>query len=128
MREEKGTVVCIEDDIEMINLIKLILERKGFNLIGAMGGQEGLNTVRQIKPDLVLLDMMMSDIDGWEIHRRMKADAELRNIPVIIVTVLAQNTAQVKGLDINKVDDYVSKPFIPQELLQSIHKVLGIAA
>ncbi len=122
----KPKIVCIEDEPEMIDLVRLILGRRGFELIGAVGGREGLETVRQVKPDLVLLDLMMPDMDGWEIYQHMKADEELRNIPVIIVTAKAQSIDKVLGLHIAKVDDYITKPFGPQELIDSVNRVLGI--
>ncbi len=125
MAEEKKKVVCIEDEPEMIDLVKLILGRKGFDLIGAMGGREGLEAVRRVRPDLVLLDLMMPDMDGWEVYQQMKADEELSNIPVIVVTAKAQSIDKVLGLHIAKVDDYVTKPFGPQELLQSVERVLS---
>ena len=125
MSEVKKKVVCIEDEPEMIDLVKLILGRKGFELTGAMGGREGLETVRRVKPDLVLLDLMMPDMDGWEVYQQMKADAEMQRIPVIVVTAKAQSIDKVLGLHIAKVDDYVTKPFGPQELLQSVEKVLS---
>jgi len=126
MAEEKKVVVCIEDEPEMIDLVKLILGRKGFDLIGAVGGREGLETVRTLKPDLVLLDLMMPDMDGWEVYQQMKADDELKDIPVVVVTAKAQSIDKVLGLHIAKVDDYVTKPFGPQELLYSVRKVLGL--
>jgi len=128
MTKAKKTVVCIEDEPEMVDLIKLILGRKGFELTGAMGGREGLEVIRRVKPDLVLLDLMMPDIDGWEVYQQMKADDELKHIPVIVVTAKAQSIDKVLGLHIAKVDDYVTKPFGPQELLQSVEKVLGKVA
>ncbi|MCP4538070.1 MAG: response regulator transcription factor [Chloroflexi bacterium] len=125
MTDERKKVVCIEDEPEMIDLVKLILGRKGFELTGAVGGREGLDAVRRIKPDLVLLDLMMPDMDGWEVYQQMKADEELKAIPVIVVTAKAQSIDKVLGLHIAKVDDYVTKPFGPQELLQSVERVLG---
>jgi len=124
--EDKKVVVCIEDEPEMIELVKLILGRRGFELVGAVGGREGLETVRELKPDLVLLDLMMPDMDGWEVYQQMKTDDDLKSIPVIVVTAKAQSIDKVLGLHIAKVDDYVTKPFGPQELLQSVNKVLGI--
>jgi CheY-like chemotaxis protein len=91
-------VVVIEDEPEMVDLVKLILGRKGFELIGAVGGQEGLEAVRREKPDLVLLDLMMPDMDGWEVYQRMKADVELKDIPVIVVTAKAESIDKVLGL------------------------------
>ena len=118
-------IVCIEDEPEMIELIRLILSRRGFDVHGAPGGKEGLEMVREMHPDLVLLDLMMPEMDGWEVYQQMKADASTRDIPVIVVTARAQNIDKVLGLHIAKVDDYISKPFGPQELMDSVEKILG---
>jgi DNA-binding response OmpR family regulator len=83
--------------------------------------------VRREKPDLILLDLMMPDMDGWEVYQQIKADSGLREIPVIVVTAKAQSIDKVLGLHIAKVDDYITKPFGPQELLESVEKILGIA-
>jgi two-component system response regulator VicR len=128
MSEIKKKVVCVEDEPEIIDLIRLILGRKGFDLTGATGGVEGLEAIRRVKPDLVLLDLMMPDMDGWEVYQQMKADPELKNIPVIVVTAKAQSIDKILGLHIAKVDDYVTKPFGPQELLQSVERVLSAKA
>ena len=127
MAEEKKKVLCIEDEREMIDLIKLILERRGFEVLGALGGKEGLEVIRREKPDLILLDLMMPEVDGWEVYRQMKADEQLKDIAVIVVTAKAQSIDKVLGLHIAKVDDYVTKPFGPQELLKSVDKVLAAA-
>jgi len=120
-------VVCIEDEQEMIDLVQLILGRRGFTVEGANGGLEGLEKIQKRKPDLVLLDLMMPDMDGWEVYQRMKSDEDLREIPVIVVTAKAQSIDKVLGLHIAKVDDYITKPFGPQELLESVEKILGQA-
>ncbi len=118
-------IVCIEDEPEMIDLVKLILSRKGFQVVGAMGGREGLEAIQAHKPDLVLLDLMMPDMDGWEVYQKMKANDATKSIPVIVVTAKAQSIDKVLGLHIAKVDDYITKPFGPQELLESVEKVLA---
>ncbi len=125
MAETDRRVVYIEDEQEMIDLVKLILTRKGYQVTGAGGGREGLNIVRKDPPDLVLLDLMMPDMDGWDVYQQMKADDLTRGIPVIVVTAKAQNIDKVLGLHIAKVDDYISKPFSPQELLDSVERVLA---
>ena len=109
----------------MIDLIRLILGRRGFEVSGAAGGTAGIKAVREQLPDLVLLDLMMPDMDGWEVYQQMKAEESTRNIPVIIVTAKAQSIDKVLGLHIAKVDDYISKPFSPQELMNSVEKVIG---
>jgi two-component system response regulator VicR len=118
-------ILCIEDEPEMIDLIRLILGRRGFDVSGAAGGKAGLLAVREKLPDLVLLDLMMPDMDGWEVYQQMKADESTRHIPVIVVTARAQSIDKVLGLHIAKVDDYIAKPFSPQELLSSVEKILG---
>jgi len=118
-------ILCIEDEPEMIDLIRLILSRRGFEVEGAAGGMEGLEKVRENPPDLVLLDLMMPDMDGWEVYQQMKSNEATRDIPVIVVTAKAQSIDKVLGLHIAKVDDYISKPFAPQELLNSVDKVFN---
>jgi len=117
-------VVCIEDEADMIDLVRLILDRKGVEVIGATGGREGLEVIAREKPDLVLLDLMMPDMDGWEVYQHMKADPSMKSIPVIVVTAKAQSIDKVLGLHIAKVDDYITKPFGPSELSGSVERVL----
>ena len=118
-------ILCIEDEQEMIDLIRLILGRRGFDVRGANNGEEGLKIIQNDHPDLVLLDLMMPDMDGWEVYQHMKSDEATKNIPVIVVTARAQSIDKVLGLHIAKVDDYIAKPFSPQELLNSVDNVLA---
>jgi two-component system response regulator VicR len=117
-------ILCIEDDQEMIDLIQLILKRRGFEIQGARSGKDGLEIIRNDHPDLVLLDLMMPDMDGWEVYQQMKADEAIRDIPVIVVTARAQSIEKVLGLHIAKVEDFIVKPFSPKDLLASVDKVL----
>ena len=125
MNGQTRRILCIEDDSEMTDLIRLILARKGFEILVAGGGQVGIRKVREEKPDLVLLDLMMPDMDGWEVYQQMKADEKTKDIPVIVVTAKAQSIDKVLGLHIAKVDDYIAKPFSPKELIDSVEKVLS---
>jgi two-component system response regulator VicR len=118
-------IVCIEDDPEMIDLVKLILTRKGYDVTGATNGPDGLEAVKQVQPDLVLLDLMMPDMDGWEVFQRIRGDENTKNVPVIVVTAKAQSIDKVLGLHIAKVNDYITKPFGPSELLSSVLRVLN---
>ena len=125
---ETKKVVCIEDEQEMIDLVKLILGQHGFEVEGAVGGQEGLDKVAAIMPDLILLDLMMPGINGWQVYQKLRASPELRHIPVIMVTAKAQSIDKVLGLHIARVDDYITKPFGPQELVESVQNVLANAS
>jgi two-component system response regulator VicR len=125
--KETIRVVCVEDEPEMIDLIRLILGRKGYEVIGAHGGMAAMQIIQEQMPDVILLDLMMPDMDGWEVYQKLKADEDVKNIPVIVVTAKAQSIDKVLGLHIAKVDDYISKPFSPQELLDSIDQILNRA-
>ncbi len=124
MEERIRRVVYIEDEEEMIDLVRLILSRKNFEVIGALGGREGLDRVRQELPDIVLLDLMMPEMDGWEVYHQLKADELTKNIPVIVITAKAQSIDKVLGLHIAKVDAYIAKPFSPKELIENVEAVL----
>jgi len=123
MAHQSNTVVCIEDEPGVIELIRLILERRGLTVVGAESGEAGLEAIRQSRPALVLLDLMLPGMDGWEIYRRMKADQAMKSIPVIIVTAKAEGIDEVLAKQVAKVDDYIKKPFSLQELVQSVERV-----
>jgi len=125
MSEKPKHILCIEDEPEMIELVRIILSRKGYQVSGAAGGQEGLTKMRKELPDLVLLDLMMPDMGGWEVYQQMKADEKTKDIPVIVVTAKAQSIDKVLGLYIAKVEDYIAKPFSPSELVASVEHVLA---
>ncbi len=118
-------VVCIEDESEMIDLVSMILSREGYEVIGAAGGLQGLQVVEDVQPGLVLLDLMMPDLDGWEVYQRLRSNPKTMDLPIIVVTARAQSIDKILGLHIAKVDDYLTKPFAPSELLASVEKVLS---
>ncbi len=125
MIKQPKRLVYIEDEPEMIDLVHLILGRRGYVVLGANGGREGLELVRKELPDLVLLDLMMPDMDGWDVYHQIKSEEPTRNIPVIVITAKAQNIDKVLGLRIAKVEDYIAKPFSPQELLERVDEVIS---
>lgn len=125
MTTQSKRLAYIEDEAEMIDLVRLILGRRGYTVLGANGGREGLELVRRELPDLVLLDLMMPDMDGWDVYHQIKSKEETRDIPVIVITAKALNIDKVLGLRIAKVEDYIAKPFSPQELLQRVEQVLS---
>ena len=128
MEQPSISILYIEDDPEMIDLVTLILSRRGYQVKGAHGGRQGLDILQEFHPDVILLDLMMPDVDGWDVYHQIKAMDSHRNVPVIIITAKAQAIDRVLGLHIAKVDDYISKPFRPKELLDSIDKILNKTA
>ncbi len=121
----RPVILCIEDEPEMIDLIRLILERRGYQVLGAIGGEEGVKALEGPVPDLILLDLMMPDVDGWEVFRQIRANPRFQHVPVVVVTAKAQSIDKVLGLHIAKVDEYVTKPFGPQELIEAVERVLS---
>jgi DNA-binding response OmpR family regulator len=125
LNKQSKRLAYIEDEEEMIDLVRLILGRRGYSVLGANGGREGLNLVRKELPDLVLLDLMMPDMDGWDLYHQIKSEDATRDIPVIVITAKAQDIDKILGLRIAKVEDYISKPFSPQELIDRVEQVLS---
>ena len=118
-------VVSIEDDPGIIDLFRLILTPGGYEVLGATSGQRGLELVQTTRPDIVLLDLTMPGMDGWEVYQHMKADAVMRDIPVIVVTCRTSAIDEVLARNIAKVDDYIPKPFGPSTLIESVERVLS---
>ena len=118
-------IVYFEDDNDMVELVRIILGREGFQVDGVAEGQAGIKLVKEILPDLILLDLMLPDMDGLEIFRQLKNDPYTKDIPVIVITAKAQSIDKVLGLEIAKVDQYISKPFRPNELVERVNMVLA---
>jgi CheY-like chemotaxis protein len=117
-------VLCVEDEPDMIDLIRLIMTRKGYEFLSARGGRDGLRLAQTEQPSIILLDIMMPDMDGWTVYAHLKADPATARIPVIIVTARAKTDERLMALREQKVDDYITKPFGPSQLLESIARVL----
>lgn len=118
-------IVYFEDDNDMVELVRIILGREGFQVDGVAEGQAGIKLVKEILPDLILLDLMLPDMDGLEIFRQLKNVPSTKDIPVIVITAKAQSIDKVLGLEIAKVDQYISKPFRPNELVERVNMVLA---
>jgi two-component system, OmpR family, response regulator VicR len=118
------TVVYIEDEPEMIDLVRLILGRKGYQVLGASNGADGLDLILRTLPDLILMDLMMPGMDGRQVHARLKANPSTCKIPIVVVTAKQPEADSKDDLQVDEVDDYIYKPFSPQEILAAIEKVI----
>ena len=118
------TILAVDDDIDILELIQMSLTAEGFDVITANDGTSGLEKARAHSPDLILLDLMMPVMDGFEVIGKLKADEQTRAIPVIMLTARAQTHERVQGLHAGA-DDYVTKPFDLDELTARIEAVLG---
>jgi CheY-like chemotaxis protein len=118
-------ILCIEDEAGMLDLLRLILESAGYAFLGAEDGRQGLEMMRQEKPDLVLLDLMLPDVDGAEVLLRKKDDPAIRDIPVVAVTALSSPFDQIMWKRHTAISDYVPKPFQRKQLLDAIERALA---
>jgi two-component system KDP operon response regulator KdpE len=116
----KYKILVVDDERRMVGFIRLNLEQDGFEVIEAYNGSEALERLRDSLPDLILLDVMMPDIDGFEVLRTIR---EISQIPVIMLTAKSEEDDIVKGLELGA-DDYVTKPFSPRELVTRVKAVL----
>lgn len=120
MRSFRHTILVIDDDRDLTLMLKVLLERKSYRVVVALSGREGLQKAYRKRPDLIILDIMMPGMDGWEVCRRLR---ELSNVPIIMLTARTMKGDVVKGLE-NGADDYLTKPFSATELDARIHAVL----
>lgn len=125
----KARILCIEDDPDMIDYVMLVLGKAGYEVIGADGGAEGLELMRQEQPDLILLDLMMPGMDGAEVLLRKGEDEAIRHIPVIALTALNSPFDQIMWLARTDLQDFIVKSKLPRrELVARIERVLHIHA
>ncbi len=116
-------IVIIEDEKDIVDLVRYNFRKEGFDVESFGSGKEGLEYVRKSSTDLVLLDIMLPDLDGMEICRRVRADERLKGLPIIFLTAKGEEIDRVVGLEIGA-DDYVVKPFSPRELVARVKAVL----
>ena len=117
-----GRVLVVEDERDVAELLRYNLGREGYDVVVAATGAEAVRQAHEARPDLVLLDIMVPQLNGWEICRRLKQDTETRAIPVIMVTGRVEEGDKVLGFEVGA-DDYVTKPFSPRELIARIRAV-----
>lgn len=117
-------ILVVDDHQEMVDLIQESFKLRGYDVLGASNGQEALAKVYQEKPDLILLDIMMPMIDGYEICKTLKNNDETKHIPVILITVKGNESDIEKGFEV-RADGYVVKPFDPKELTEFAEKFLS---
>lgn len=118
-------VVLIEDDSDFAELIRLALAEFDLEIIHATGGMQGLKIAERYRPDLIVLDLMMPAMNGWDVYRRLKEHDQLANIPVLVVTALRMRGDRYFGEQVAKVDGYFNKPFLPSKLRERVSELLG---
>jgi DNA-binding response OmpR family regulator len=118
------TILVADDEEDLRELVTYRLTRSGYQVIGAGDGLQALELAAERTPDLMVLDVMMPKLDGYELTRRVRAEAALRSIPVILLTARSQESDIDRGFEVGA-DDYLKKPFNPDELVARVRAVLG---
>jgi two-component system alkaline phosphatase synthesis response regulator PhoP len=122
-RQRLGRVLLVEDEQDVAELIRYNLTKEGYDVVLSANGNEALRLAREHRPDVLLLDIMVPQLNGWEVCRRLKKDPDLSQIPVIMVSGRVEEGDKVLGFEVGA-DDYVTKPFSPRELIARIRAVL----
>jgi two-component system alkaline phosphatase synthesis response regulator PhoP len=116
-------VLVVDDDKQIVRLVQSYLEQAGYAVLTAYDGAAALRIIRTERPDLVVLDLMLPDLDGWSVTRAVRADANQADLPIIMLTARVEDTDKIVGLEIGA-DDYIAKPFNPRELVARVRAVL----
>ncbi len=116
-------ILVVDDEPSVVTIITYALGRKGFQVMQAFDGEQALDAVATDKPDLVVLDLMMPNVDGWKVYERLKTDAQYKDIKVVVLTGVGEFESQLKSLQFG-VDEYITKPFSAGEVAQVVQDVL----
>lgn len=119
-------ILAIDDEPDVLSFLQLAFEKSGFLTLTALNGTEGLIRAHVEQPDLVLLDIMMEEMDGWETLRLLKLDESSRDIPVIILSARDEPKDKVRALQEGAID-YITKPFSIRDILQKVRAILGVS-
>ena len=120
----KGKILVVDDEIYIVHILDFSLGMEGYEVITALDGDQALERVKAEKPDLIVLDIMMPKLDGYEVCKNIKSSAETQHIPVILLSAKGRNVDQKLGFDVGA-DDYITKPFSPRKLVERINQLLG---
>ncbi|RLC81098.1 MAG: response regulator receiver protein, partial [Chloroflexi bacterium] len=120
-------ILIVDDDPKAVKLMGYILHKEGYEIIPALSGKEALEILRKEKPDLIILDIMMPEMDGYEVCRRIRANPDTAKVPVIMLTAKAMLEDKIAGFEAGA-DDYVTKPVLPAELTARVKVLLSRAA
>jgi two-component system alkaline phosphatase synthesis response regulator PhoP len=128
-RKMAKKILLVDDDPDLVNAVRMILEAKNFEVAAAYGGVEGLQRARTENPDLIVLDVMMPDKDGYAVCKELKSDPQLSRIPVLLLTAVVSHISttrftQQMGLE-TEADDYIDKPVEPEVLVKRIETLLS---
>jgi len=120
----KGKILVVDDEIYIVHILDFSLGIEGYEVMTALDGEQALAKVEQDKPDLIVLDIMMPKLDGYETCKALKSNPGTKDIPVILLSAKGRNVDQKVGFEVGA-DDYITKPFSPRKLVERINAILG---
>ena len=120
----KGKILVVDDEIYIVHILDFSLGMEGYEVVTALDGEQALEKARTEHPDLIVLDIMMPKLDGYETCKALKSDETTKNIPVILLSAKGRNVDQKVGFEVGA-DDYITKPFSPRKLVERINAILG---
>jgi len=120
----KGKILVVDDEIYIVHILDFSLGMEGYEVLTALDGEQALEKARAEHPDLIVLDIMMPKLDGYETCTMLKAEASTKDIPVILLSAKGRNVHQQIGYEVGA-DDYITKPFSPRKLVERINAILG---
>ena len=120
----KGKILVVDDEIYIVHILDFSLGMEGYEVLTALDGEQALEKARTEHPDLIVLDIMMPKLDGYETCKMLKADDRTKDIPVILLSAKGRNVDQKIGFEVGA-DDYITKPFSPRKLVERINAILG---
>ncbi|MCJ7531474.1 MAG: response regulator transcription factor [Anaerolineales bacterium] len=121
----KQRILVVDDDKEVVRLMRGYLEQSGYDVLVAYNGESAIHIMRRDNPDLVLLDLMLPDRDGWDVTRTVRNDPNLMHMPIIMLTARVSDTDKIVGLELGA-DDYVTKPYNPREVVARVRARLRV--
>jgi len=120
----RGRILVVDDEIYIVHILDFSLGMEGYEVVTALDGEEALRKATESKPDLIVLDIMMPKMDGYETCKALKADERTKDIPVILLSAKGRNVDMQTGYDVGA-DEYITKPFSPRKLVDRINTMLG---
>ena len=124
MSVAKGKILVVDDEIYIVHILDFSLGMEGYEVITALDGEQALERMKSERPDLVVLDIMMPKLDGYEVCKAIKSNPSTKQTPVILLSAKGRNVDQKLGFDVGA-DDYITKPFSPRKLVERINQLLG---
>jgi len=121
---KKSKILLVDDEPDIIYLVRRFLEREGYNVVEAYGGRDALRKTVEEQPDLILLDVMMPDLDGWDVSRTLKTECETQHIPIVMLTVRASFDSRQKSFEYAYADAHLGKPASGKDIVSAVGSAL----